>query len=210
MTQQDDSDTTNYNTQTNETPLSLNNYNNINPSPSNIQPSANTAEEDIAPMEINIDKVTKRPLSLSSNNTSISEYNHNDSKVPLVPYKSTKKANTNKKLKIDPKPTKFIVNTINNLDEHLLPAKAKLEESQNILSYDQFKSLIENTLGKQDPTEIVKEYSKNIPEITNMIKAVHSLITDRSTKIRLHKLKKKLEHITDESESEKDLSDSSD
>ncbi|CAH1963267.1 unnamed protein product, partial [Acanthoscelides obtectus] len=61
------------------------------------------------------------------------------------------------------------------------------------LNSDQFKSLLENSHGTQDITNIIKDYTDDIKGLIEMILLVYPHITDKTVKNRCTRLRKKLE-----------------
>lgn len=81
----------------------------------------------------------------------------------------------------------------------LQPSKCIFEDNQQILNYDQFKSLLENTFGVKDLIDIVENYTDNFPALINLMKLVYPLLQERCIKNRLHRLTKKIENSNDKS-----------
>nr|CAI5854048.1 unnamed protein product [Callosobruchus analis] len=94
-------------------------------------------------------------------------------------------------------------------DEHMKPVREFMESKASYLELncDQLKSLLENTHGVQDILGIVNEYTTDIKSLIETLLLVYPHITDRTLKNRCTRLRKKLEHL--ENNTTDSLSDTS-
>nr|CAI5822669.1 unnamed protein product [Callosobruchus analis] len=104
---------------------------------------------------------------------------------------------TTKKHKPDSQPS-------NISSEALKSAKLFIDTQKHALTLnsDQFKSLLENTHGTKDITNIIKDYTDDIKGLIEMILLVDPHITDKTLKNRCTRLRKKLERHMDNNTNE--------
>nr|CAI5850540.1 unnamed protein product [Callosobruchus analis] len=79
--------------------------------------------------------------------------------------------------------------------EHLLDAASEFIASPGNtlkLNKTELADFIDNAQKSKDIIATSKNYTQDLPELLNIISTLHSLVTDRSLKIRLTKIKKKI------------------
>nr|CAH7735449.1 unnamed protein product [Callosobruchus chinensis] len=94
-------------------------------------------------------------------------------------------------------------------EEQMKPIREFMESKTSYLELNchQLKSLLENTHGVQDILGIVNEYTTDIKSLIETLLLVYPHITDRTLKNRCTRLRKKLEHL--ENNTTDSLSDTS-
>lgn len=61
------------------------------------------------------------------------------------------------------------------------------------LNFNKLTDLLENASGSPEPLNIALEYTTNIPELLQILKNIGTQVTDRSTKIQITKITKKID-----------------
>ena len=78
------------------------------------------------------------------------------------------------------------------LDDVLAPIKNELEKPESIMNYITFKSFLENVKNSKNTKEIALKYSPDLNKLANMLFDLHPKLTDRGTKSRFTRIRKKL------------------
>lgn len=101
----------------------------------------------------------------------------------------------NKNKKADKTP----LQKIDDMDKKLLPLYNYLNQTDSLLNYAQFKSLMENVKGSKKPIELARQYTQDLTALKIFLKdEIHPNVRDRSIKLRCTALIKSLENPTED------------
>lgn len=163
-------------------PSSLENADNTNINTAQIPASSRSL---LDPQNL-VNKRTHSEISSTASQASIETHLHSkDSQEFKSPKPEQENKSKKKKVpRIQPKIT---------IDELLSPIKDKLEESDMLLNYVQFKSLLENLHGAKNPIEIATQYTSDIQALVTLFKdELYPLLENRSMKHRFTRIVNKL------------------
>lgn len=100
-----------------------------------------------------------------------------------------------------------------SVEELLEPIKEEMTQNQGkyALSYENFKTFIENIQGSTDQLNIARDYTDNIPKLLDTIKRLHPLLTHRAIKNRFTRLTTKIKtQLARENDNKSDTAEFSD
>lgn len=119
------------------------------------------------------------PPTSSPQDTTSNEITPSNSKSTKTPQPATKKIKRNKSVE----------NLITQLDELLEPAKTRFEEIPNKkINYEQFKFIIENSIGVSNPDTVLNNFNITSFEMIEYIEIIKSKIRNQGIKNRLTRL----------------------